>query len=223
MLGGLQTRTTRTSKGWVGYSDNRDNYKATSIEIKRQTVARWIQLTQPDWVADLGANTGEFSFIAAEAGAQVVALDSDHDAVQQIFNSHPARLSRSIHPIIATLDDLNAGRGWGGSEFAGLSSRLNRGFDLVLMLAILHHLAIAASIPLSEIAAFAARCTRRFVIVELIDSCDPQLIRLVRRYGRTLDEFSLSRQRAAFLEAGFVVEAEVDLEPTPRRLLLLRL
>ena len=91
------------------------------------------------------------------------------------------------------------------------------------MLAVLHHLAIAASIPLSEIAAFAARCTRRFVIVELIDSYDPQLIRLVQLYGRTLDEFSLCRQRTAFLEAGFLVEAEVDLAPTPRRLLLLRL
>jgi hypothetical protein len=222
MLDGLHPLPSQVGGPWINYINSRDHYEPAVLEIKRRTVANWLDRTQPDWVVDFGANTGEFSLLAAEAGAQVVALDSDHDAVERIFTGCPDSLTGHIHPIVATLDDLGAGRGWAGEEFEGLGSRLHGRFDLVLMLALLHHLMIAASIPLCEIAAFAARCTRRFLIVELLGPSDPQLVRLLMRHGRDLSEFTLERQRAAFLEVGFVIEAEVDLAPTPRLLLLLR-
>ncbi len=222
MLDGLSPQRTQMSGQWVNYTSNREHYESSALAIKRSTVAEWLRRTRPEWVADFGANTGEFSFLAAEAGAQVVSLDSDHDAVQRIFSSRPAALAEHIHPIIATLDDLGAGRGWAGNEFSGLSTRLHGSFDVVMMLAILHHLAVAASIPLSEVAAFATRCTRRFLILELIDPSDPQVAQLLGRHGRSLDEFSLERQRAVFIDVGFAIEAEVDLAPTRRQLLLLR-
>jgi hypothetical protein len=222
MLDGLNPRPHKAGGPWVDYTMRRDHYESSALDTKRRTVAEWISRIQPKWVADFGANTGEFSFLAASVGAKVVSLDSDHDSVRRIFRERPPGQAKRIHPIVATLDDIRAGRGWEGNEFAGLSSRLNGRFDVVMMLALIHHLAVAASIPLMEIAAFAARCTRRFLIVELINSLDPQLNLLAQRYGRSIEEFSTERQRSAFVEAGFVIESEVDLAPACRRLLLMR-
>jgi SAM-dependent methyltransferase len=173
------------------------------------------------WVADFGCNTGEFSRLAMTHAAHVVAVDSDHDSVERMFRSGPA--STQLVPVVAPLDDLSGGRGWAGVEHSGLAQRFERRFDVVMMLALVHHLAVGASVPLSAVAAFAARCTRQWLIVELIGDADPQLQLLCAQRRRTVAEFSAERQRAAFLSAGFVIDAECSLAPAARSLLLLRL
>ena len=95
-------------------------------------------------------------------------------------------------------------------------------FDLVMMLALIHHLAISASIPLRDIARFAARCTRDWLIVEFIDVADPQLLSLCAQRQREPAHFGIDLQRAAFAEAGFLLESQVELAPAHRVLALLR-
>lgn len=205
---------------WSNYLHDRSHYGGESIDLKRQTVGEWLMRIRPAWVADLGCNTGEFSTLAAESGAQVIALDSDHDSVEHLYRSTPFR--KQVHPVLARLDDMSGGRGWAGVEHPGLVRRLEQSVDVVMMLALIHHLAIGASIPLEQIAAFASACTRRWLIVELIDETDPQSQSLCAQRQRDPAEFSLSRQRNAFLSGGFHLEGEVDLLPTGRVLLLLR-
>jgi len=222
MLGGVAPRTVApgAGKGWAGYVDDRSHYDACSMQTTRKAVGEWLARVSPSWIADLGCNTGEFSIIALELGAEVVAIDADHGAVERLYRSRPG--ASRLHPLIATLDDMPNGRGWAGNEQAGLPQRLTQQFDLVMMLALVHHLAVAAAIPLDAVAAFAARCTRRWLIVELIDATDPQLCLLCAQRQRTPTEFSIESQRAAFHEAGFVVEAEVSLQPAARVLMLMR-
>lgn len=222
MLSGVEPRAVApgTGKGWAGYVDDRRHYDAGSMETKRKTVAEWLARVSPGWVADLGCNTGEFSLIALEHGAEVVAIDADHGAVDRLYRSRPG--ASRLHPLIATLDDMPNGRGWAGNEQAGLPQRLTQQFDLVMMLALIHHLAVAAAIPLDAVAAFAARCTRRWLIVEFIDASDPQLRLLCAQRQRAPTEFSIDSQRAAFHDAGFVVEAEVALQPAARVLTLMQ-
>ena len=158
--------------------------------------------------------------MAAEQGAHVVALDADHESIQHLYRTSTPHWH--LYPVVAQLDDIGAGRGWAGVEHPGLAQRLHDRFDVVMMLALIHHLAIGASIPLSAVAAFAWACTRDWTIAELIDEADPQLVSLCAQRQRTSSEFSASRQRAAFVDAGFRVEAEVDLFPAKRTLVLLR-
>jgi len=205
---------------WAGYVDQRAHYDSQNLVTKRVTVDQWLRLAAPAWVADLGCNTGEFSRIAAEQGANVVAIDADHDCIDRLFRS--AGAASRLHCVVATLDDLGNGRGWAGGEFSGLAQRMTQHFDLVMMLALIHHLAIGASIPLPDVARFAARCTRDWVIVEFIDVADPQLASLCAQRQREPADFGIDRQRAAFVEAGFVLEAEVTLAPAHRVLALLR-
>ncbi len=206
------------SSRWGRYLDERGHYSAQAVEHKRAYVARWLEALRPAWVADFGCNTGEFSALAVKAGACVVAIDSDHDSLQSAFLTMGE--SRLFHPVLANLDDLRGGRGWNSQEFQGLAGRLASAVDLVMMLAVVHHLIVAGSIPLAAVADFARRCTRKWLIVEFVGPEDPQLQLLCAQHQRHPDEFTVERQRVAFHQAGLLVQDEIALPGTHRILIL---
>jgi len=206
-------------QGWSGYEGDRPHYGGASLDRKRAVIESWMERLSPAWVLDLGCNTGEFSRTALARGARVIALDADHDSVQRMFLTHAGE-SR-LHPLVAPLDDLRSSRGWGGQEHPGLDRRLEASADLVLMLALIHHLAVGSAVPLQEIARFAYRCSRSALALEVVEEDDPQLVALCGQRRRDPAEFSAARQRVAFEAAGFHVEAEERLEGAARSLLLL--
>lgn len=185
---------------WSDYVDERDHYAGDSLRRKRAHIATWLSGERPGWVLDLGCNTGEFALMAIDHGAEVVAIDGDHECVQRLFLSSP---NRRLHPLLASLDDLPGERGWAGREQRGLAERLGGRFDMVMMLGLVHHLMIAASIPIEQVAQFAAQCTRRWLIVEWIDGTDRQARLLCAQRRRDVSEFRIDAQREAFSAAGF--------------------
>ena len=203
MLGQRVADMGRAGSNWSRYRDERGHYAEGSVDRKRELVGQWLKRLAPDWLLDLGCNTGEFSRMASAGGSRVVALDSDHDAIQALYRAQAG--DARIHPVIAPLDDLSGGRGWGGAEHPGLVQRLEGRFDVVLMLALVHHLGVSSAIPLAEVAKFLRRCTRRWAVVEWISETDPQMELLCWQRQRQPGEFGLVAQRAAFCDAGFVV------------------
>lgn len=193
-LHGLRPQTTYAS-AWVDYTQTRSHYSATDSQQKAQTVYKWLHNIQPKWVTDLGCNTGEYSHIACEAGAQVISIDLDHESIQTLYNTLQGR---SIYPVVANLDDLSGGRGWAGRELPGLIERLSGKADAVLMLALVHHLAISSSIPYEEIAALSAQLTQRYAIVELLQASDPLVQQLAAQRQRSAEEFGIECQLQAF-------------------------
>lgn len=222
MLRGVEPPSSRIRKGsgrWAGYVSSRGHYREQSLVFKRNQVHEWMQRTRPCWVVDLGANTGEFSRIAAASGSSVVAVDQDHDAIDELYRS--VRGKSTIHVLVSSLDDMCGGRGWCGSEHSGLPARLSAQFDMALMLALIHHIAVGASVPLSHVAAFAARTTRRWLIAEWIGEEDPQIKMLCAQRRRSVADFSIAAQRSAFARVGFRIEAEAQVPATHRVLALL--
>lgn len=206
---------------WAAYTEQRDHYSAKALDAKRVQVAKWLEQLRPTWTLDLGCNSGEFTQLALDAGSKVIAVDGDHDAVQALYRKHAE--SNSVYPVVAFLDDIHSGRGWAGTEHAGLANRLVKSADMVMMLALVHHLCIAAAIHLEQVARFAAACTRRWLVVEWLEPRDPQVILLCSQRKRNPAEFDVQRQRQAFLDAGFVVLGEIVLPQDTRRLALLEI
>ena len=206
---------------WSGYTGDRNHYPASSLTDKQHQVRAWLMHLAPAWVLDFGCNTGEFSAMALDAGAQVIAIDADHACIDRLYRAHAGQ--PRLHPVVASIDDLGGGRGWAGAEHAGLPARLSCSADLVLLLAVLHHLAVGASVPLAQIARFARACTRRWLIVEWIHHDDRQLDLLARQRCRDAEDFSLLRQRQAFVDAGFVIQSELSLAPAARTLALMKI
>ena len=218
MLEGVKPRTIKHTT-WGDYTQHRAHYEVQALEAKRQQVSQWLARLNPNWTLDLGCNTGEFSQLALHAGSRVIAVDGDHDAVQALFEEHTD--SDRIYPVLAAIDDIHAGRGWAGREHAGLATRLTGSADMVMMLALIHHLSIAEAVHLEEVARFAAACSRRWLIVEWLAPTDPQVQLLCAQRRRAPDDFGLALQRQVFVDAGFRVLEEVLLPQGHRCLALL--
>jgi len=220
MLKGVKPQGVRNTV-WAQYTERREHYEQVALDAKRQKVQEWLGQLRPEWTLDLGCNNGEFSRMALDSGSKVIALDADHDAIQALYFSHAGQ--DRIYPVFARLDDIHGGRGWAGQEHSGLMQRLGRCADLVMLLAIVHHLTIAAAVYLDQVARFAAACTRRWLIVEFLAPTDPQVKLLSMQRRRNAEEFSLDRQREAFITAGFQIRQEIWLPNSHRVIALLEI
>ena len=108
-----------------------------------------VRRVRPSHVWDLGCNTGRYSEVALKAGAShVVGLDSDAGALNQAFIRARDR-DLALLPLLVDLADPSPGQGWQNAERAPLLSRGRA--DLLVAVAVIHHLAIARNVPLDLI------------------------------------------------------------------------
>jgi SAM-dependent methyltransferase len=133
---------------WVDYGvggayDERDAARKAAFVAAVVRASRWERI----W--DLGANTGTYSLIAARGAGHVVAIDADAGAIELLYRRLRAAGDETILPLTMDIADPSPSLGWRGRERRSLPERGRP--DLVLVLALVHHLAIGASVPLREI------------------------------------------------------------------------
>ena len=132
---------------------------------------------RPETVWDLGANTGEFSKMAASHGAFVVSLEQDPACTEQIYRTSRQRgLKARILPLTVDLANPSPGLGWGSRERMSLQER-GPG-DLVLALALVHHLVLSSYIPMEHVACWFSEISKN-LIVEFVPAEDPMVTRLL--------------------------------------------
>lgn len=209
----------RSPVRWDDYTNTRSHYSAESSRLKQDCVQRWLAHLAPAWVVDLGCNTGEFTHMAARTGANVIAVDYDHDSIERLHTG--LEKAQRVHCVVGHLGDLSGGRGWRGTEFPGLAQRLESRADVLLMLALIHHLVLSEGIPLDEVVQLAAHVSRGHVIAELLDDTDPMVAELAAQRDKGTDDFSLQRQLQAFATRFDVLE-QVSVPQTARTLVLLK-
>jgi SAM-dependent methyltransferase len=197
----LRRRTLRAappsaSSNWSDYPQTLTHYTPEDSRHKLDWVRRILESTHPARVLDIGANTGDFSALAASLGAEVVALERDQPAADRIFLMARQR-DLSILTIHADLARPTPAVGWRNTESLALLPRLESQFDLVLMLAVIHHLLLMDQIPLSETLALCHRLTRRHLVLEWVPAADPMFQSLLR--GR--DDLYGSLSEADLLDA----------------------
>jgi hypothetical protein len=162
---------------WADYYAN-NNYSGPAMESKRRIVADMLDGIQPAprtaW--DLGANTGLFSRLASERGAQTVAWDIDPAAVEKNYLDCRTSGESDLLPLLQDLTNPSPDLGWALLERKSL---VNRGpADVVMALALVHHLAIGNNVPLGRIAAFFRQLGEQ-LIIEFVPKSDSQVQRLL--------------------------------------------
>ncbi|MEV0156468.1 class I SAM-dependent methyltransferase [Micromonospora sp. NPDC050686] len=105
---------------------------------------------EPDLVLDLGANDGRYARLAARHARYVVAVEQDPAVVDELYRGLRAEREQRILPLVMDLADPSPGGGWRSVERAGFAARAARA-DVVLALALVHHLAIGRNVPLPEV------------------------------------------------------------------------
>ncbi|MGH8197526.1 MAG: class I SAM-dependent methyltransferase [Steroidobacteraceae bacterium] len=167
----------RTSH-WQRYTATRRHYGSADLEAKHRFVSEAIAGTRPRRTLDIGANTGEFSEIAAGQG-EVVALDIDERSVAAIWQrAREARLL--ILPLVGNFGRPTPALGWRNLELEALLARAAGVFDLVLMLAVVHHLRVTEGVPIAEQFEAVAAITRRHLLVEYVPVTDPMFAAIAR-------------------------------------------
>jgi ribosomal protein L11 methylase PrmA len=164
---------------WSGYAAN-NTYSPADQRQKEEFVRQTAHSRRWKLVWDLGANTGTYSRIAAAKAETVVALDADHFAVESLYQSLKDAGdggNARILPLVVTLADPSAGRGWRGIERRALIDRGRP--ELTLCLALIHHLVIGHGVPVRELIDWLAEICNHLVI-EFVDKQDPMVVQLLR-------------------------------------------
>jgi 2-polyprenyl-3-methyl-5-hydroxy-6-metoxy-1,4-benzoquinol methylase len=197
------------SSQWSGYQQSASHYSPADIEDKKQFIKSAFEQCRPERVLDIGANTGTYSLIAAEAGAQVVALDSDAAAIEALWHA-AARQSQPITALVANIARPTPAAGWRNREQLSILDRLTGKFDLVMMLAVIHHLILREQLPLALIGDFCASLTSRWLVLEWVPPSDPMYQEWLRGRENLYGHFSEEDLKHAFAP-WFYVETRMAL------------
>ena len=173
------------------YSDT--NYTDSAMEGKRTLVEKFLGGPHK-MVWDFGANTGEFSRIAAKQSSVVVSWDIDPAAIEKHYRHVTEKGPENVLPLLLDLANPSPSLGWAHKE---RDSLVQRGpADAVLALALVHHIAIGNNVPLPDIAAFLAS-TGELLVIEFVPKEDSQVQRLLANREDIFPDY----RQAAFEEA----------------------
>lgn len=201
---------------WGNYYDM-TNYSEAAFEHKKQLVAEWVQQVNPALVWDLGANTGVFSRVASEDGPLVVSFDIDPAAVEQNYRQAKSEKSERLLPLLLDLTNPSPSLGWANRERDSFASRGPA--DLVLALAVIHHLAISNNVPLPQLADFFAE-TGKWLVIEFVPKSDSQVQKLLASREDIFPHYTRQGFEAAFRQR-FTIHRAVDVHDSERVLYLL--
>ena len=182
---------------WGDYTEFH-NYSDEDHLRKEAFIREAVAQEKPGTVWDIGCNTGQFSRIASEGCSQVVSSDIDHVAVERVFLNPDT--PKNILPLVQNVADPSPNWGWRNQERTDLQTRSKP--ELVLCLALIHHVVITANIPLAEFIDWLAGLTDKLVI-EYVSRKDDKVKTLLRNkedkyqdYSRESLESNLTRHFA---------------------------
>jgi 2-polyprenyl-3-methyl-5-hydroxy-6-metoxy-1,4-benzoquinol methylase len=217
LISKLKTPVQKTA--WSEYYDEasqRDNY----LDQKKNIVSGWLDKIYPiHRVIDLGANDGEFSKIAAKKNILTIAADLDPYCINNLYSEIKKTEEKYIQPLVIDLSHPTPGMGVNNKERSSFLDRANS--DVVLVLALIHHLAIGKNIPFDTIAGMLSRRCRHLVI-EFVPKEDEKVKQMLQTKKDIYLNYSQENFETAFTKYFSIVETQ-SITGTARTLYLMQL
>jgi ribosomal protein L11 methylase PrmA len=207
----------RSNSEWTNYYQD-NNYSNEGLKEKELYVESFLDNIRAATLWDLGSNTGRFSRLAAGRGIATVSFDADHACVEK--NYLECRRSGETHvlPLILDLSNPSPNIGWANQERMSI---IERGpVDVILALALIHHLAIANNLPLPKLSQFFNQLCHT-LIIEFVPKSDSQVKRLLATREDVFSDYTQEQFEVAFQEH-FILEKNVKIPNTQRTLYLMR-
>jgi len=180
--------------------------------VKHRTVCEVLVELKPRTVLDAGSNRGWYAQLAARLGSRVVGFDIDEPAVDKLY-ADARRENLDILPLVMAFHKPTPAYGL-GQWFASATERFQS--DLVLGLAIVHHLSYKGQLRFDQIVGGLAAFTQKWLLVEFIPRED---IHVSRWNQEGMDWYHLDAFRAA-VERHFRRVRLLPSNPEPRVMLL---
>jgi hypothetical protein len=169
----------RAVSEWSNYY-NETILSRAYLEEKEKLFQQFISEIDFGSALDLGANDGHFSHLLAnkEAGTTIIAVDLDWPCIQRLYRECKTGTSTNIFPLCVDISDPTPASGFRNQERSSFSDRAR--CQLVVALALVHHLVLGKNIPLSGVARYFAELTTEWLIVEFVPLSDEKAQQLIR-------------------------------------------
>ena len=205
-------------KHWSEYYEQ-DIASEKYLVHKEEIVKKWLEQIQPLSVVDLGANTGRFSFLAASYTKRVVALESDDICVDIMERQIKKQKLTHVNVLMQELAETSPHLGLNAKEIVSIFNRAKS--EMVLALAVEHHLHITNHISLSQIAEMFSLFSSKYLITEFIPANDSKVQLLVKNRNKDLSAYTIDSYKNA-LEKYFKIIETTKLDGSERKLILLQ-
>jgi len=201
---------------WSSYAINQPSYQKISLEKKKILIADYLDIIKPKTLWDIGANTGIFSRIASQKGIFTVSMDSDPSVVEQNYLQVKKNNDANILPLWIDILNPTPALGWDNQERNSLFERPLP--DMVMVLALIHHLTIGNNLPLSKLAQFFAKIGKS-LIIEFVPKEDPQVQVLLQNREDIFPDYNQNSFENEF--AKYFNIKEKSILPNSKRILYL--
>ena len=163
------------------------NYEEKSFQLKKDIINNYKNIIRPEFVLDFGSNTGVFSRIFSEENIKVLALDFDRLAVEKNYLRSKELKETNIFPMVFDIVNPSPALGWANQERKTLPDRVLNA-DLILSLALIHHLRFTYNIPFYKIAEYFSGIAE-YLIIEFVDKKDSQVQKMLLNRKDIFDDY----------------------------------
>lgn len=202
---------------WANYYRD-SSYSPSALEHKRQLVSEFLDTVHPRTVWDLGANVGMFSRVASKRGIRTVSFDIDPAAVEKNYIECVKRGETNILPLVFDLTNPSPSIGWENKERMSIFERGPA--DMVLALALVHHLAISNNLPFNELVSTLSTICN-WLAVEFVPKSDPQVARLLSTRDDIFPDYTQQTFESEFRRQ-FTIMNSVRIRDSERMMYLMR-
>ncbi|MEO6221407.1 MAG: hypothetical protein ABIO81_13325 [Ginsengibacter sp.] len=168
-------------------------------------------------VLDIGANDGFFSKIVSEKATSVVSIDFDSHCINSLYSYTKKLKALNILPLCIDFSNPTPAIGFNNKERDSFLDRAQ--FDLVLALALVHHLSITKNIPLQNIAESFQKIGKT-LIVEFVSKEDEKVKQLLQNRKDIFSNYNEVEFIKAFGQY-FNITSKIEIPGTHRTMYLL--
>ena len=202
---------------WGDYY-NFTNYNDKSFQAKKDIIETYREFLKPKSVWDLGANRGLFSRIFSDKGIPTVAWDIDPIAVDRNYNFVVHSKETNILPLVMDLTNPSNSLGWANHERMSLEERAP--VDLVMALALIHHISISNNVPFNKVSDYLTKLGRH-LIIEFVPKGDSQVEILLQTRVDVFNQYDQDNFEKSF-SANFEIIKKDSIPDTSRTLYLMK-
>lgn len=163
---------------WSEYYEN-TNYSNISEKNKISTIKKFVANFKIESIIDIGGNSGKYTKIFnGKKLKEIIVLDKDPLAIEKLYTQSKLDKSNITHPIIFDIANPSPAIGILNEERVTLEKRVQQK-DLILALALIHHLIIGNNLNFEQVSNFLLRFTKKLLIIEFVSKDDSQVKKML--------------------------------------------
>lgn len=203
---------------WGDYYED-TNYSQASMSAKESLVTSFVDkyVNAKETIHDFGSNTGRFSRLVAKSGRYVLSHDIDEMAVERNYRTNKDNSVENVLPLVLDLNNPSPGLGWALEERDSIRQRVSG--DVILALALIHHIVLSNNVPITSVASFFHQIASK-LIIEFVPKEDSQVMRLLATRQDIFPNYNVDHFEHVFTRKFRVLDKR-KIENTERTLFML--